>query len=125
VQAAFLGGLVLPPPAARPEVLAEADRPRAGRAADAGEELVVQRVVVDLVDADVVPDVAPGPVGERIDLGAGFARVDLRDFSARGRLLAPQARVRYWIGIYQVLIPGALVVLNIGGRAHKIVYPNS
>ena len=51
VQAAFLGGLVFPPPAAGAEVLAQADGAGAGRAADAGVELVVQRVVVDAVAA--------------------------------------------------------------------------
>src|SRR4030095_1902769 len=70
MQAAFLGGLVFPPPAARAEVLAQADGAGAGRAADAGIELVVQRVVVDLVDADVVPDVAPRPVGQGVELDA-------------------------------------------------------
>ena len=92
MQAAFLRGLVFPPPAAGAEILADGDRARARRAADAGHELVVQRVVGHLVQGDVVPDVVPGPVGERIELGAAVAvGLDERDAAAVVGLLAAQA----------------------------------
>jgi hypothetical protein len=71
-----------------------ADGAGAGRAADAGEKLVVQRVVGDLVQRDVVPDVAPGPVGQRVELDQTLhgllGRVDQRHLGARARLLAAQ-----------------------------------
>src|SRR3569833_2021447 len=91
VESAFLDGLFFPPPAAGAEVLAKRDGAGAGRAADAGIELVVQRVVVDAVHADVVPHVAPRPVRERIALDALFAFVDERDVRARAGAFAPQA----------------------------------
>jgi hypothetical protein len=84
--------LRLPPPAAGAEVLAQADGARAGRAADAGEELVVQRVVGHLVQRDVVPDVAPGPVGQRVELGAHrIGQVEQRHVGTGARLFAAQA----------------------------------
>ena len=49
VQSALLGVFVLPPPAPGAEVLADRDRARARRAADARIELVVQRVVGHVV----------------------------------------------------------------------------
>ena len=81
---------VFPPPAAGAEVLAQADGAGAGRAADAGEKLVVQRVVGDVVELDVVPDVAPGPVGQRVDLDAAFGFDSPRPSTAlrRGRRIA-------------------------------------
>src|SRR5574343_1135838 len=94
VQTAFLGGFVLPPPAAGAELLAQADGARAGRAADAGEELVVQRVVVHLVVGDVVPHIAPGPVGQRVELvqtlAGHFAFVVQRHLGAGVGLLLAQ-----------------------------------
>src|SRR6185369_15063315 len=93
VQAALLGAFGFPPPAAGTEVLADGDGARARRAADAGKELVVQRVVVNVVRLDVVPDVGPAPVGERVELGAALV-VELAegDGAAVVRLLAAHAR---------------------------------
>src|SRR2546426_10802966 len=92
VQPALLGFLVFPPPAAGAEVFADGDRAGARRTADARHELVVQRVVGHVVAGDVVPDVVPAPVGERIDFRAtvvvGLAE---SDDTAVVRLFAAQA----------------------------------
>src|SRR5687767_13758338 len=66
VQAAFFLGAVLPPPAAFALVLAGKDRARARLAADRYEAALVQRVVGDVVLADVGPRAGRAPVGERI-----------------------------------------------------------
>jgi hypothetical protein len=64
-----LASSLLPPPAPGAEVFAQRDGARAGLAADAGEELVVQRVVGHLhVQCDVVPHVVPAPVGQGLNL---------------------------------------------------------
>src|SRR6187401_1315419 len=55
-------------PAAGPLVLADHHRPRARTAADAGEALVVQRVVGNVVLCDQPPHFLLGPVGQRADL---------------------------------------------------------
>ncbi len=91
MQAALLRVFAFPPPAAGAEVLAERDRARAGGAADAGIERVVQPVVGHLVPGDVVPYVAPAPVGERayLDAAVGLA-LGVLDLGAVARLLAAQ-----------------------------------
>src|SRR5574343_1270003 len=95
VQPAFLGGFVFPPPAPGAEFLAQADGPCAGRAADAREKLVVQRVVVHLVLGNVVPHIAPGPFGQRVELvqtlDCHFALVMQRHLGAGGRLFLAQS----------------------------------
>src|SRR5204863_6505850 len=69
VDAALLRSVLLPPPPAGPVGLAVRDGPRAGRAPDGRVALVVQRVVRHVVRPDVVPHLALGPVGQRVDLG--------------------------------------------------------
>src|ERR1700722_17119901 len=66
VQAAF--GLGLARPSAGSLVVALVDGPGAGPAADRGISLVVERVVGDVVGHDKRPDVALGPLQERVDL---------------------------------------------------------
>src|SRR3954467_2524556 len=68
VDAALLRRIRLPPPAARPQVLARLGRSGARRAADGRGALVVQRVVRQVVLAHVVPDLLLRPLGERIQL---------------------------------------------------------
>ena len=72
MQAALLAVFVFPPPAARAEVLAHGDGTRTGRTTDAGHELVMQRVVRHMVDGHVVPHIAPGPLNQRVELGAAL-----------------------------------------------------
>src|SRR6188768_1090138 len=61
MQSAFLPHLLLPPPAARPRIVADGHRTRARRAADAGIATVVERVVRNVVLRQVVPDVVMRP----------------------------------------------------------------
>src|SRR5262249_19135059 len=62
VDAALLGSVLLPPPAAVAPLLARSERACAGRAADRGVAAVVQRVVGNLALAHVVPDLVLGPL---------------------------------------------------------------
>ena len=68
----------------------------AGLAADAAVAHVVERQVIDFIVGGVLPDLAPGPRGERADFQQHFAAgefVVLDDLQvlARGRLFAAQA----------------------------------
>ena len=90
VQAALLGALFPPPPAGT-EVFADGDGARARRAADARMEVVVQHVVRHVVKLNVVPDVGPAPVGQRIQLGAGRARRSIRTARRHARSTARAA----------------------------------
>src|SRR5256712_3512790 len=83
-------GLGEPGPAPGPGILAGLHRAGAVGAADAGIVLVVERVVGDLVQLDVGPDVLGLPPGERVELdqpelGDPFDQLGVR---ASGRLLA-------------------------------------
>src|SRR5690606_31936363 len=99
VEAAFLHGGFLPPPAALPLVLAGAHGAGAGLAADADETPAVEGVVGHLVGADVVPYLAGGPVGGAVVLGEaralagkGAVLLDHRDGGAgAGALVAALA----------------------------------
>ena len=93
MQPAFLGGFVFPPPAPGAEVFAQRHGARARFAADAGEELVVQRVVRHVVAGDAVPHVVPAPVGQRVELGTSCI-VDVLEghLGARARLFTAQPR---------------------------------
>jgi len=88
MQATLLGRLVFPPPAPRAELFAQTDGAGTRRAADAREELVMQRVVVHLVLGDVMPHVAPSPSGQGVELGlvfgGFFAGVEQRHLGAGG-----------------------------------------
>src|SRR3954452_16004442 len=55
-------------PAAVAQVAARPDRLRAVGAADRRIAAIVERVVREVVLTDVVPDVALGPIGERVQL---------------------------------------------------------
>ena len=77
MQAAFLGFGIFPPPASGAHVFSDGNRARAGRAADARVELVVEGVVRNLVEADVGPDFLFGPVGQRVELDEAVAFVEL------------------------------------------------
>ena len=84
VQAAFLLGVLLPPPAAGALGLAGRDGARAGRAADRGEAAVVQRVVRERrCRATKSATSSPRPVGERIELDEAARRVDLGQAASR------------------------------------------
>ena len=78
VQAALLGGALLPPPAPGARRLARCHRARTRRAADAQEPAVVQHVVGHLVDAQVVPYLLVAPVGQRVGLDGGVGGVPLQ-----------------------------------------------
>src|SRR5690606_10701013 len=78
-------------PAPGAEVLADADGARAGCATDAGIELVVQSVVVELVQTDEVPHIAPGPFDQRADLDTLGLLNNLAHFCSRIGLFAAQA----------------------------------
>ena len=93
VQAALAVLGALPPPAPGAPVLAVGDGARARRAADAREALVVERVVGDVVRADVVPHARLVPLGERVELQQAGVAVPLRRLHllARDALAAAQA----------------------------------
>src|SRR5277367_4388058 len=65
VDPAFLRRARLPPPAAGTARGAGLNRPGARSAADRGVALVVERVVRHVALADVIPDLAFSPLGER------------------------------------------------------------
>src|SRR5439155_8273898 len=91
---ALLRAVLLPPPAPGPRVGARRDRPRARRAADALIALVIERVVRQIVGADVVPDLLVRPVRQWVDLDDAavvVVELDLADVGACGPLVAPQA----------------------------------
>ena len=77
----------------RPAALAAAAGLGAGRAADRGVALVVQRVVGQVALVDALPEVALGPVGERVVLPHRALVVELDELrvGARGGLLAADA----------------------------------
>src|SRR4029450_4618478 len=68
VQAALALLAALPPPAPGALVLAGTGRAGAGRAADRGVALLVQRVHGQAVGADIGPDLLAAPVGQRVEL---------------------------------------------------------
>src|SRR5882672_8596758 len=91
VDAALLRSVRLPPPATRAQVLALLRRARAGRAADGGVALVVERVVGKVVLAHVLPHLFLRPLGERVQLhDCAVVVVDLHlaDVAARRPLVA-------------------------------------
>src|SRR2546427_577247 len=96
VQAALLVLGSLPPPAPRANVLAQLDRPRARRAADARVPEGVQCVRRHLVAPDVAPDVVLAPVGHWIELGEAVLGVELfhGQIAPRYGLRPPQPRSR-------------------------------
>src|SRR6478752_67277 len=77
---------------ARPASGAVAARVGAVRASDRGVAAIVQRVVGDVVGGDVGPDVALGPVGQRVELPQAVLAVpvQLGRVGAPGRLIAAQ-----------------------------------
>src|SRR5438270_2367707 len=78
VDAALLGRVGLPPPAAGARVLARLRGPRAGGAADAGVPLGVEWMDGDVVGLVVLLDLVERPVGQRADLGeAAVIVIDL------------------------------------------------
>src|SRR5437899_2061611 len=84
----------LPPPSAGARVLSFADRARARCASDGLVALVIERVVRDIVGADVIPDLVLGPIGQRRDLNDPAVVVidfDLADIRASRPLVATQA----------------------------------
>src|SRR5438132_14236437 len=94
MQTALFHLVVLPPPAACPFVLAWRGRASARSAADRGVSTVVERVVRELVVADVVPDVCLRPGRQRSDLGDSLVFwIEGNDLGVRPsrRLLAAQA----------------------------------
>src|SRR5581483_9498042 len=95
VHAAFLGRSGLPPPSPRPRVVTFAHRAGAGRATDGLVALVVERVVGDVVGADIVPHFGFGPIGQRRELHYPAVIVidfDLADIGAGRPLIAPEPR---------------------------------
>src|SRR3954465_8918489 len=95
MDAAFLVGVLLPPPAAGPLGLARHHRPCARRAARRRVAVVEQLVIGHFLVPDVVPDAVQGPVGEwvQLDDAAVLAvELDLRDVAPAHPLLAPEAR---------------------------------
>src|SRR5687767_14449802 len=79
--------------AAAPAALAPGPRLRAGGAADRVVARVVQRVVGQVALVDALPDVALGPVDQRVVLpqAAGLVALDELGARARRRLLAADA----------------------------------
>src|SRR6266508_4123060 len=92
VEAAL--GLLGARPAASPGVLARGRLPGAVGAADRGIALIVERVVGDVVVADVVPDLLLGPVGKWVQLPEPEALVpaELRRLRASLGVGAPDPR---------------------------------
>src|SRR5262245_45678265 len=93
MQPAFLVLRLLPPPAPGAHVLARQHRAAAGRAADRAVALLVETVEGNAVHAQVVPNRAFGPRGERVEFlqavrGVGLALGELR---AAGSVLAALA----------------------------------
>src|SRR5439155_10483223 len=82
-----------PGPAPGPGILAGLHRTGAVGAADTRIVLVVERIVGDLVQLDVGPDVLGRPPGERVELDQSELQVpfDQLGVRARGRLLASDA----------------------------------
>src|SRR5579875_579224 len=68
VQAALLDRVLLPPPAPGPGIPPGLNRSRAGGTADGWVTTVVERVIGDLVPADVLPDPVCRPGRERRQL---------------------------------------------------------
>ena len=70
MQATFLEVAVFPPPSAGAEFFAQGDGACARLATYAGVELVVQAVIGHGIFLDKVPDIAPSPIRQRIELFA-------------------------------------------------------
>ena len=95
VHAALLRRLGLPPPAAGARIVAGTGGAGAGRAADAGESLVVERVVGHVVSLQVLPDLSLAPARQGIELhDAAVSPVafDDADTAAGRHMLPPLAR---------------------------------
>src|SRR5216684_1147754 len=95
IHPAFLGCACLPPPSPRTSVFARSGRARAWCASDGRITLVVERVVGNVVGADVVPDFVVGPIRKRRQLHDPAVVVvdfDLADIRARRPLFAPEPR---------------------------------
>jgi len=92
MQAAFLGRVVLPPPAPGPLGLAGTDGTGAGLAADRDETPLVQRVERDAVLAGEGQSLVARPVEQRVELDQVALAVDLGegDAATRSRLVGPQ-----------------------------------
>src|ERR1035437_6340348 len=94
METAFAGAFLLPPPPARPGIVAWRDRTGARRAADRRIARVVQRVVRDSLGVDVRPDVVAAPVGKRHSLPDEpvlEVHAELWHRPPIRRLIAPQA----------------------------------
>src|SRR5882724_9292789 len=93
MQAALARLAALPPPAARTLVIAGLHGAGAGCAADAGETLVMQRVVRQSLAANVLPNFFFGPLEQRTDFVQAIFAVPGhgRGHGAAGRLAAPDA----------------------------------
>src|SRR6478735_8922789 len=114
VHAALLRGVRLPPPATCPNGLALGDRLRAGRAADRGVALLVERMGRNLILTEVVPDLVLLPLGEWVELhdrAVVVVDLDLPDVGARCPLVAAEAghprvevgeRPRQWLHLADV-----------------------
>jgi hypothetical protein len=92
MNSAFLWCVHLPPPSPCPVVFARLDWAVARCATDAGVALVVERMVRDIVFADVVPNFFLRPIGEGVDFDyASVIVVKFHLFDVRSRcpLLAP------------------------------------
>ncbi len=95
MQATLFGSFVFPPPATCAKLFAQADGTCARCTANAGEKLIVQRVVVNFVNGDVVPYITPCPVGQGIEFDLAFSgfvgAVNEGYFSTVTRLFAAQS----------------------------------
>src|SRR5207244_10945028 len=94
LDAALLGRVLLPPPAAGARILAGGGRTGAGDAADRGVALVVEGVVRHVVGPAVVPDLLVLPAGQRValqDAAVIVVDLDLADVRAAGSLGAGPA----------------------------------
>src|SRR5918996_82447 len=93
VHAALLRRIRLPPPAAGAVVLAGRDRAGARCAADGGVPLRIERVDGHVVVAQVLPDLALRPLGERVELddrAVVVVDLDLANVRARRPLVATE-----------------------------------
>ena len=84
MQPALGLGFDLPPPASGAFRLAGGDRPRAGRAADRGETLGVQRIDRNIVGGDQGEELLARPIEQRIELEQAGECTPLANITARG-----------------------------------------
>src|SRR5450432_3490294 len=91
VNAAFLTGVLFPPPAAGAFGLTCAHRPRAAPTTDAAVAAGVERVHRHVVLMDILVHVCGAPIGQRVELDAAIGLLNFGHSGPGFRLVAAQA----------------------------------